>query len=54
MVVNSAQGLPANWWQAASWADLLKRLAPVRPQTEAPVVRYMVVGFGVLEPGCEV
>lgn len=54
VVVNSAGELPSNWWQATSWTDLLDRLAPVRPQNEAPAVRQITVGFGVLEPGCDV
>ncbi|GIL37012.1 hypothetical protein [Phycicoccus sp. DTK01] len=46
--------LPNNWWQAASWADLLHRLTPVRPVTELPPTRRISVGFGVVEPGCDV
>lgn len=54
VVVNSAQELPANWWQATSWAGLLDRLTPVRPHSEVPVLRDVVVGFGVLVPSCDV
>lgn len=54
VVVNSAGELPVNWWQATSWADLLDRLAPVRPETDLPVARHITVGFGVAEPGCDV
>lgn len=46
--------LPNNWWQAASWADLLHRLTPVRPVTDLPATRQISVGFGVAEPVCDV
>ena len=54
VVVNSARELPTNWWQATSWADLLERLALVRPQTEVPAVRHITVGFGVPETGHDI
>lgn len=46
--------LPTNWWQAASSADLLDKLAPVRPVTDLPVTRRITVGFGVTEPVCDI
>lgn len=54
VVVNSVRELPTNWWRATSWADLLERLAPVRPKTEVPAVRHISVGFGVPETGHDV
>ena len=46
--------LPNNWWQAASWADLLDKLTPVRPVTDLPATRQITVGFGISEPVCDV
>lgn len=46
--------LPNNWWQAASWADLLHKLTPVRPVTNLPATRQISVGFGIAEPICDV
>lgn len=42
--------LPNNWWQAASWAELLDKLTPVRPVTDLPATRQITVGFGIAEP----
>ncbi|MCZ3390050.1 MAG: hypothetical protein LH645_13285 [Actinomycetia bacterium] len=56
-VVVDAEGdgdLPANWWQATSWADLLDKLAPVRPCSDLPIARRITVGFGIVEPVCGV
>jgi hypothetical protein len=47
-------GLPNNWWQAASWVDLLDKLAPVRPVTDLPAARRITVGFGIAVPVCDV
>ena len=41
--------LPNNWWQAASWAELLDKLTPVRPVTDLPRTRQITVGFGIAE-----
>ncbi|WP_228941538.1 hypothetical protein [Nocardioides sp. Leaf374] len=46
--------LPNNWWQAASWADLLDKVMPVRPITDLPPTRRITVGFGIAEPVCDV
>ncbi|KQQ39541.1 hypothetical protein [Nocardioides sp. Leaf307] len=46
--------LPNNWWQAASWADLLDKVTPVRPVTDLPPTRQITVGFGMVEPVCDV
>ncbi|MBO1754835.1 hypothetical protein [Allobranchiibius sp. CTAmp26] len=55
VVDSSGDGrLPNNWWQAASWADLLHRLTPVRPVTDLPATRQISVGFGVVQPVCDV
>lgn len=54
VIVNSEGELPSNWWQAASWMDLLGRLEAVRPATDLPPTRRITVGFGLLEPGCDV
>lgn len=55
VVDSSGDGrLPNNWWQAASWADLFHRLTPVRPVTDLPATRQISVGFGVVEPICDV
>ena len=56
-VVVDADGdgdLPANWWQSTSWADLLDKLAPVRPCSDLPVARPITVGFGIVKPVCDV
>lgn len=54
VMVDTSVELPANWWRATSWADLLERLESVRPQTELPASRRLTVGFGVLQPDCDV
>jgi hypothetical protein len=46
--------LPDNWWGAASWPDLLDKLTPVRPVTDLPATRRITVGFGIVEPICDV
>lgn len=46
--------LPNNWWQATSWGDLLERLTAVRPATDLPATRRITVGFGIVEPVCDV
>lgn len=46
--------LPNNWWRATSWADLLERLTAVRPATDLPTTRRITVGFGLVEPLCDV
>jgi hypothetical protein len=53
VTVDSASSLPANWWRATSWDDLLGRLDSVRPHTNAPATRQVTVGFGVLDDGCD-
>lgn len=53
VIVDSEGDLPSNWWQAASWTDLLGRLEAVRPVTDLPPTRGITVGFGLLEPGCD-
>jgi hypothetical protein len=52
--IRSEEELPLNWWQATSWANLLDRLDAVRPVTDLPAQRRITVGFGVLEPGCDI
>lgn len=57
VVVDDPQGdgrLPNNWWQAASWVDLLDKLTPVRPVTDLRATRQITVGFGIAEPVCDV
>lgn len=52
--IHSDEELPLNWWQATSWTNLLDRLEAVRPVTDLPAQRRLTVGFGVLEPGCDI
>jgi hypothetical protein len=53
VTVNSQGALPANWWAATSWDDLLKRLDAVGPHTTKPPARQVKVSFGVEEAGCD-
>ena len=53
VTVESVGDLPVNWWQATSWDDLLERLHAVRPTTEVPATRQVVVGFGIQAPDCD-
>ena len=54
VIVDAAGELPVNWWQATSWTNLLDRLEAVRPVTDQPASRRVTVGFGVLDPGCDI
>lgn len=51
ITVESDADLPPNWWQAASWDDLLDRLSGVRPVLVKPSLRRVTVGFGTPTPG---
>lgn len=53
VAVASPGELPANWWQAASWDDLLQRLDTVRPHSSAPTTRKLTVGFGHTDEPCD-
>lgn len=53
VLVHSENELPANWWGAVSWDDLLVLLAAVRPQTEHDHVRQVTVGFGTVDTPCD-
>lgn len=53
ITVESDGDLPPNWWQAASWEDLLDRLSAVRPVPANPSSRQVTVGFGIPTPGCD-
>lgn len=53
VVIDSPNELPANWWKATSWDDLLVRLKAVRPLSGAPTTRRIKVGFGVVHDGCD-
>jgi len=49
--VESDSDLPANWWRATSWSDLLGRLSAVRPTSTVEAARQFTIGFGVAESG---
>lgn len=53
VVIDSPNELPANWWKATSWDDLLVRLLAVRPLSGVPAARWIKVGFGVAHDGCD-
>lgn len=51
VTISSAGDLPVNWWQAASWDNLLERLKEVRPTSTAAPTRQIKVGFGIAQDG---
>ena len=53
VIVDSAGAVPATWWRATSWDDLLERLDAVRPHSSVPATRQVTVGFGVSDEGCD-